>query len=242
MPLADIHHPDYFEHIQRLLETPDEEYVAPESVPFDDDLDLFHRSPHIPLGHATKLALFTLDPSISLLNHGSYGACPKPVQAVRQAHLELQEFEPVQNMINLGPRLVRVLRVIAAYLGVPPTHVNLLPNASTGTSCVLRSLSLNKDSVLMSFNLGYPAVMRQLNHVCTSTGARQAVVHVNAPFSHVSILAAFDAVLNVTPYVTIVVVDHITSATGLIMPLEVHTRIFYRTHFIHLLGVILIRI
>ncbi|OQR80484.1 isopenicillin N-epimerase, partial [Thraustotheca clavata] len=220
MPLPSINHECYFAKVQASLLQDKASHSAPPPVPFDDDLVLFQRPPGVEYGHRIKELLFKLDPTIAMLNNGSYGACPKPVFAVRQQYLELQEFEPVQFFSDLGSRLVRVLRAMAEYLNVPPVHLNIVHNASAGTTNVLRSIPLNKDNAVVSFSLGYAAVDKQILQICEKSGAKHVVVNVEMPYTHENIIATFVKVLQTTSNIGIVVVDHITSSTGIIMPVH----------------------
>ncbi|OQR85031.1 isopenicillin N-epimerase [Achlya hypogyna] len=220
MPLPDVEHADYFAQVEELLHQDERSYVPPPPVEFDEDLVTFQRPAGVDYGHRLKALLFTLDPAIAMLNHGSYGACAKPVLAVRSAYLALQEFEPVKFFSELGPRLVRVLRILAAYLGVAPAHISLVPNASAGTTMVLRSLPLTASHHVVSFDLGYNAVNKQIEHVCAASGARHVVVRTSPPYTHARIIDAFEQVLRTIECIGVVVVDHITSSTGIIMPIE----------------------
>ncbi|EQC41217.1 hypothetical protein SDRG_01192 [Saprolegnia diclina VS20] len=219
MPLPIVEHRNPFASIEADLRADDASYAPPSPVDFDADLASFKRS-DVAYGHVTKDRLFTLDPAITMINHGSCGACATPVLAVRSAYLALQEREPLKFFEDLGPRLVRVIRVLAAHLEVPPMHVHLVPNASSGTTSVLRSLPLTPTSSIVSFDLGYGAVTLQIAQVCAASGARSVVVPTSRPYTHARILDAFRSTLDATPSATAVVVDHITSSTGIILPIE----------------------
>ncbi|KAF0685612.1 Aste57867_22541 [Aphanomyces stellatus] len=222
MPLPRIKHPNQYVNLQRLINLPVGEYIAPPPPAFDQDLDMFQRPADLAYGHATKSLLFPLDPHITLLNHGSFGACSKPVLAVRDAYQALQEFEPLKFMEDYFPRIARVTRVVASYLNAEPRQIALVPNASAASTSVLRSFPFPPNSVIISFDLEYGAVAKQLNHVCATVGLQQHIVRTAVPFSKASILAAFQAGLDACAGRTIgmVVVDHITSVTGLLLPLE----------------------
>ncbi|KAF0685610.1 Aste57867_22539 [Aphanomyces stellatus] len=222
MPLPQVQHPHPYADLQRLVNLPDGEYKAPPPPAFDRDLDTFQRPADLAYGHATKSLLFSLDPHITLLNHGSFGACSKPVLAVREAYQALQEFEPIKFMEDYLPRIARVTRVVASYLNAEPRQIALVPNASAASTSVLRSFPFPPNSVIISFDLEYGAVAKQLNHVCATVGLQQHIVRTAAPYSSDTILAAFQAGLDACAGKTIgmVVVDHITSESGLIMPIH----------------------
>ncbi|RHY01631.1 hypothetical protein DYB36_011638 [Aphanomyces astaci] len=215
MPLPVLHHPHPYAHVQHLVDLPESRYTPPTPPGFDEDLETFQRPSSVEYGRQLKAMLFTLDPSIIPLNHGSFGACPKPVRAVREAYMNLQEFEPVKYMDELGPRLARVARVVAAYVHAQPNQIMLVHNASTGTTCVLRSFPFPLGSTILSFNLGYPAVTQQMKQACG--GLKQHVIQVAPPFTAAKVVHAFLQALEtfVNDVIGLVVVDHITSESGL---------------------------
>ena len=89
--------------------------------------------------------LFLLDPDVVFLNHGSFGACPRPVFAEYQRlQLEL-EREPVEflGLKRSYPRRAgEARRRLAEYVGARPDDLVLVPNATAGVNMVARSLDL----------------------------------------------------------------------------------------------------
>ena len=86
---------------------------------------------------------FLLDPAVTFLNHGSFGACPRPVMEAFQAwQLEL-EREPVELLLRRGPELLEgATAALAAYVGCATETLALVPNATFGMNMVARSLTL----------------------------------------------------------------------------------------------------
>ncbi|RHY21498.1 hypothetical protein DYB32_010611 [Aphanomyces invadans] len=220
MPLPVRQHPHPYAQVQHLVELPESQYVPPAPPAFDQDLETFERPATLRYGDPVKSMLFKLDPTVVPLNHGSFGACPKPVRAVREAYIDLQEFEPVKYFDELGPRLARVARVVANYVHAKPHQIVMVPNASTGTTCVLRSFPFPPGSTIVSLDLGYPAVTQQMKQACG--GLNHHVIHVSAPFTHAKIVDAFRRGLDECAHDTVglAVVDHITSESGLVLPLQ----------------------
>jgi len=94
--------------------------------------------------------LFLLDPSVVFLNHGSFGACPRPVfERYQQWQLEL-EREPVEFLDRergLGTRFEHARLRLAEYLRAEPANICFMPNASTGLNAAVRSLDLRPGDV-----------------------------------------------------------------------------------------------
>ncbi|RHY31337.1 hypothetical protein DYB32_003580 [Aphanomyces invadans] len=204
---------------QSLVELADDLYTPPPSPGFDEDLATFQRPAAIDYGRRIKSMLFSLDPHVNFLNHGSYRSCSHPVMAVRDAYLKLQEFEPMKFMEDLGPRLARVTRIVAKYVHATPRQIVLVPNASFATTSVLRSFPFPKNSVIVSFNLEYVPVTYQM----AMTGLKQHVIQLTPPFTVAGVLKAFHQALddNESETIGMMVVDHITSNSGLRLPVEI---------------------
>ena len=101
---------------------------------------------------------FLLDPEIAFLNHGSFGACPRPVfERYRTWQREL-EREPIDFLDRRLPGLLDDARSsLAAYLGCPPTELAFVPNATTGVNLAARSLGLGPGDEVLATDLEYGA-------------------------------------------------------------------------------------
>src|SRR5437016_1665148 len=101
---------------------------------------------------------FLLDPEIAFLNHGSFGACPRPVFERYQAwQLEL-EHEPVDFLDRRLPALLTHARTeLARYLDAPPDDLAFVTNATTGVNLAARSLDLRPGDEILTTDLEYRA-------------------------------------------------------------------------------------
>ena len=88
---------------------------------------------------------FLLDPAVIYLNHGSFGACPKPVfQAYQGWQLQL-ERQPVDFLDRGAPGLMANARTaLAEYVGCGTNDLVYFPNPTTAINMVARSLKLRK--------------------------------------------------------------------------------------------------
>jgi isopenicillin-N epimerase len=159
--------------------------------------------------------LFLLDPDVVFLNHGSFGACPRPVFAEYQRlQLEL-EREPVEFLGRSFPARIDAVRErLAAYVGARPDDLRLVPNATTGVNMVARSLDLQPGDEIVATTHEYGGTDLLWRYLCERTGAR--LVQVDTwPAT-----AADDLLGAVTPRTRAISVSHITSPTALRFPVE----------------------
>jgi isopenicillin-N epimerase len=162
---------------------------------------------------------WTLDPAITYLNHGSFGATPKTVLAKQQELRAQLEREPVRFMIReLEPLLDAARAELAEFVGTDPASLAFVPNATAGVNAVLRSLDLDRHDELLVSSHEYNASRNALEYVAGLAGAK--VVAVDIPFPIRSPDQVFDTILErVTERTRLLLIDHITSQTGLIFPI-----------------------
>ena len=116
--------------------------------------------------------LFQLDPDIVFLNHGSFGACPRPVFAVYQEWQRELEREPVDFIFRRLPGLLAEARSeLAAYVGATPDDVTFVQNAGTGVNMAARSLDLRPGDEVLATGLEYGACDFAWESVCARAGA-----------------------------------------------------------------------
>jgi len=174
-------------------------------------------------------AFWCLDPAVSYLNHGSFGACPSAVLDKQTAlRLEL-EREPVDFLSGTLPARLDVAReTVAEFLTADPADLVFVPNATAGVNAVLRSLVLAPDDELLVTNHTYAACRKTVDFVAGRTGARIVVANLPFPCRHEDEILS--SVLEcVSPRTRLALLDHVTSPTALILPVarlvgELHTR------------------
>jgi isopenicillin-N epimerase len=160
-----------------------------------------------------------LDPRVDFLNHGSFGATPRPVLEAQQSWRLQLEHEPVRFMVErLEPALDVARAAVGEFVGADPDDLAFVTNATTGVNTVLRSLTFEPGDELLTTDHEYNAVRNTMEVVAERCGARVVVAKV--PFPIDSPDAAVAAVLEaVTPRTRLAVLDHVTSATALVLPL-----------------------
>lgn len=163
---------------------------------------------------------WTLDPSIVFLNHGSFGATPRTVLERQNELRARMEREPVRFFVReLEPMLDEARRELAAFTGADPEGLAFVTNATAGVNAVLRSLDLDRHDEVLVTSHEYNAVRNTVDFVAQLAGAR--VVVADLPFPLRSDAEVVERVLaRVTPRTRLLVIDHVTSQTALIMPVE----------------------
>jgi len=162
---------------------------------------------------------FALDPDVVFVNHASFGATPRQVLAARRALEDELEAQPVAFMASVPARVRAMITRVAPLLGAPADQLFPVDNATSGITAVLRSLSLGPGDALLTTNLAYAAVRKILTFVAERTGAELIVAEVPFPTAGPEqVVEAIEAA--VTDRVRLAIIDHITSVTGLILPVE----------------------
>ncbi len=162
---------------------------------------------------------WTLDPEITYLNHGSYGACPRPVLAAQQALRDQLEREPARFFNREAPVLLAAARKeLARFVNAPTAGLAFVPNVTTAINAVLRSVPLPAGSELLVTDHEYNATRNIMEYVAAERGCRVVVAQV--PFPITGPDAVLEAVLaRVTDRTRLAVIDHVTSQTALVFPI-----------------------
>jgi isopenicillin-N epimerase len=164
--------------------------------------------------------LWLLDPFIVFLNHGSFGATPREVLEKQTAYRMRMEREPVRFLAReLEPLLDAARSRVASFVGADAESLVFLPNATAGVNAVLRSLDLDQHDELLVTNQEYNASRNTLDYVAQLAGSK--VVVVDLPFPIASPDDAVDRIVSaVTNRTRLLLIDHITSQTALVLPIE----------------------
>jgi isopenicillin-N epimerase len=159
-----------------------------------------------------SLDLFLLDPAFVHLNHGSFGACPRPVFDVYQERQRELERRPVEFLARrLESELAGVRGAIGGFVGASPDDIALVPHATAALNGVVRSLRLEPGDEILTTEHEYGSMDLLLEFVCGRTGAR--VVR-RAGTDADSIWGG------ATERTRALFVSHVTSPTAVIMPVE----------------------
>ena len=161
-----------------------------------------------------------LDPDVTFLNHGSYGACPVEVLEAQSAWRARLERQPVKFLSReLDGALAEVRRTVGAFVGADPDDLGLIANATGGVNAVLRSLSFEPGDEILTTDHEYNAILNVARHVAARDGAR--VVVARLPFPAASEDDVVDRILAAASDRTrLAVISHVTSPTALVLPID----------------------
>ncbi|WP_088890751.1 aminotransferase class V-fold PLP-dependent enzyme [Leptolyngbya ohadii] len=180
--------------------------------------------------------LWSLDPQITFLNHGSFGACPIAVLKQQQIVRQQLEAEPLRFFEDAyEPLLDRSRLALSKRIGASPEELAFVSNATTGINTVLRSLSFRAGDELLTTNHEYNACRNALDFVAATWGAKVVVAEIPFPLDSDESFGASSAeqmtqqiseqmtaavMARLTERTRLVLVDHVTSQTGLIFPIR----------------------
>ena len=163
---------------------------------------------------------FLLDPSVTFLNHGSFGATPKPVFEEYQQWQRELEFQPVEFIGRRHDDLMERARIdLAAYFNTAPDNLVYVPNATSGLNVIARSLPLERGDEILTTDHEYGALDMTWEWMCGKTGATYVKHHVPVPVTtHADFVESFWSA--VSPRTKVIFISHITSPTALIFPVK----------------------
>jgi isopenicillin-N epimerase len=164
--------------------------------------------------------LFLLNPKVVFLNHGSFGACPKPVFETYQRWQAELERQPVEFLGRRAEDLMAEARAtLARYLGSDVDEVVYFPNPTTALNMVARSMDLQAGDEILSTDHEYGAMERTWRFLCRKRGARYVRQPIPLPLSSSE---DFEEIFwkGVTENTRAIFISHITSPTALRFPVK----------------------
>jgi len=161
-----------------------------------------------------------LDPEVIFLNHGSFGATPKAVLAEQEKIRRRIETEPLLFFDHhYLEEIDRARAELAAFLRATADGLAFVVNATTGVNTVLRSVQLRAGDELLVTDHEYNACRNAIDAVAETAAAEVVVATIPFPLREEEEVIA--AVLErVTTRTRLLLIDHVTSQTGLVLPIE----------------------
>src|SRR5947209_2604701 len=167
------------------------------------------------LGRALRRK-FRLEPGVDFINHGSFGAAPIEVLDAASAWRVRMEANPDHFLRDvLPPALRNAAGKLARFVGAHGEDLVFVENATAAINAVLRSLDFKPGDEILINSQSYGAVRQAVRHICERTGAKAIEPHITIP-----VTGASQLIPPISAKTRLVIVDHISSPTGLVWPVE----------------------
>ncbi len=161
---------------------------------------------------------FLLRPDMAFLNHGSFGACPKPVFDTYQSWQRELEAQPVEFLgRRINGLLAEARTTLGRYVGTDANNLAFVPNATHGVNIVARSLDLGPGDEVLATDHEYGASDRTWRFICGLRGARYVRRAIPLPLASDAEIVE-ELWRGVTERTKVIFLSHITSPTAVIFP------------------------
>lgn len=169
---------------------------------------------------------WSIDPNVVFLNHGSFGAVPEAVREYRKLLLNELERQPMDFILRkYFSELPGVIKELESFLGAQQDSIVLVPNTTTGVNTVLSNLMFEPGDELLTTGQEYFSSCNALKVTAEKYGAK--VIEIALPIPVTGKQEIIDAVMErVTGRTKLLLIDHITSPTGMILPVEELMKLF----------------
>ena len=182
--------------------------------------------PPIPLD-GSSIEFWSLDPTMTFLNHGSFGARPVEVQNAQLAIKSQLDSDPFDVLVYRGESLLNDARArVADLVGARPEDLVSVINASEAVNSVLRSINPGSDQNLVATCHGYNAVNQTLRYIADRSGAEMRTVDITPPLPDDQGLVE-SIMRRVDRQTALVMIDHVSSPTAMLFPVD---QIIQRCH------------
>ncbi|MGB7875267.1 MAG: aminotransferase class V-fold PLP-dependent enzyme [Anaerolineales bacterium] len=163
---------------------------------------------------------FFLDPDVIFLNHGSFGATPKPVLEAYQNWQVRLENQPVRFLgRDINELLLEARKALGSYLNAAADNLVFIPNATHGANIIAQSLHLTPDDEVLTTNHEYGACDYAWEFACQKRGVRYIRQPVSLP-THTEEQIFEQFWKGVSPRTKVIYLSHITSPTALRLPVQ----------------------
>jgi len=163
---------------------------------------------------------FLLDPSIIYLNHGSFGACPRPVFENYQYWQRALETEPVQFITKISPEaLLTSKQALAKYIGCHHEDFFFTQNPTMAVNQVVKSLKFQPGDEVLTTNLEYGAIDKTFDFYSKKFGFTYRKQNISLPLisKEKFIEELWKGYNEKTKAISL---GHCTSATALVFPVK----------------------
>ncbi len=184
------------------------------------DIDLPSSVLELPKTRPDLAVHWELDPAVTFLNHGSYGAVPTIVRQAHDAYRRRMEREPVRFFkVDLERLMDGLRKTLGGFLNCDPMCLAPVANATIALSTILVNTPWEAGDEVLVTDHEYTSGINELARIAEKTGIKVVTAKIPMPCPGPEV--ALDAVLKaITPKTRMVLISHITSPTSLILPVE----------------------
>jgi isopenicillin-N epimerase len=171
--------------------------------------------------------LWHLNPDVTFLNHGSFGAVPKPVLEAQTRYSELMENEPVEFYLKIVPELMeRSRKRLADFIHCSPENLVFTDNATQSINTILFSLipKIEKGSEILYNSQIYPAIRQTLIHYSSIFDIKLKEIYIPYPTTTDEIIEIYKS--QITKDTKIAIIDQVSSGTAINYPVKELTKLF----------------
>ena len=165
-------------------------------------------------------SLFLLDTNITYLNHGSFGACPKPIFNSLIKWQTKLENQPVQFLAEDSEKLMYNSRKsLSTLIDCHPDDLVFFQNPTTAINEIVRSIDIKENDEILSTSHEYGAMDRTWDFICNKTGANHIKSSITIPVTNEKVFVN-EFLSKVSNKTKIIFISHMTSVTGLYFPIK----------------------
>ncbi len=162
-----------------------------------------------------------IDPDVVYLNHGSFGATPKKVLAAQDRYRARIEAEGVRWFsLEQDGALDATRTALGAFINADAADLVFLPNVTNAVATILSNYQFKEGDEVLADTHEYQACMNNLRRW---TGKAHVKINtaVMPPFPIASPDEVVEAIVKtITPRTRLALISHVTSPSGLLMPIE----------------------
>ena len=170
--------------------------------------------------YSNSIRNWSLHRNIVFLNHGSFGATPLPIIEKQNQYRQMMENEPVDFFVNIMPDLLNKSKaMLSEFLGVKKDELIFVQNTTTGVNQILASFPFKPADEWLVTSHAYGACMNAIKHLVSRNNIVLKIADIPFPVKNdEEILKAIGR--EISPNTKLALIDHITSATGMIFPIN----------------------
>lgn len=163
---------------------------------------------------------FLLKPGIVFLNHGSFGATPKPVFREYQKWQRILEKQPVEFFVNnFLDYITHARNKLAEYVHCDPQNLFFIPNSTFGVNMVSRGVNLSSGDEIIITNHEYGACSLTWQYICNKYQANVKCVKIPVPIPTTEEIIK-NLLKEINSHTKLVFISHISSPTSIIFPVQ----------------------